>query len=1000
MSDESPDHQLYAQAKSILQRVFEIPAAERGAYLESVCGNHPELRAEVFSLLAAHEQVSRQFLDSPLALQIDGAETGADADDKDLTGQRIGAYRLERLLGRGGMGAVYLASRDDGEFKKHVAIKFIRSSVATPALLKRFKAERQILADIDHPNIARLIDGGTAEGGMPFFIMEYVPGENLTHVLGQGPLPLPRVLALATAVADVLEAVHAKGMVFRDLKPSNIMLTEQSGVKVLDFGIAKITRDESGEHSTSVTESGWIVGSPRYMSPEQATGEAVDARSDVFSFGVVMFEALTGRLPFKGDSRQEYFRSLITAVHEPLPTSIPDGLRLVLERCLKKSPADRYPSGKELAHAMRDVIAELQGGRSTTRTVLAAIAALVAVVALGLWAANRPSGSDGPLLTGPSELIATGAGDEERPQISPDKKWVSFESNRDGPVKIVMRERSSLAERLIEPVGGVVMGHVWSPAGDQIAYVAPSGTPNQSILTTAPIGAGKTRSFTLPQSGVGITSWIRNGIYYVAKETLWRFDLDLGQSTEITTGRGSLGLRSADVSADERRIVFAAFKDGMSSIFYGEINGANPVRLTHTRMDPRFVQFRDTRAREVVYLSEEGGMIDIWQVDVTSAERQHLTMTDTREGSFDVSNDGTLLAYELVTEDSHLGKLNPADKTPEIKMLTSDRLSDLGPDASRTGGVIAFQRAKTLNMSLGISSASIQVSRDGLVSQSERLAEGYAPEVSPDGQWVASTVYKPDSRAVLWFTNVESRKSVFVSDKLIRISYTPFPVQRVATNMVWSPTETRLFFLAESATGHAEVWSASPWPDGTRVIVAQLTNIGADKGELRDLRLSADGTRLSYLLGSKAKDAIELHVLFLTRNEDRVIFREGSSVRLNCPGWTTDDSVVVIRTSVMTGKTDVVMVKDGQEKEVVLGLRDVNVGFALDPRRRTIYVTRQRGNVHSLHQLAIDTGVELPLYQGPPNGPSISGIRVLGDGRLLFAVQSQSRDIVANAIGR
>ena len=231
MSDE-PDHRLYAQAKGILQRVFEMRPAERGAYLESACGNSPELRAEVFSLLAAHEQINSQFLDNPFTLPPD-ADTAAE--DRDLSGQRVGAYKLERLLGRGGMGAVYLASRDDGEFTKHVAIKFIRASAASPALLKRFRAERQILADIDHPNIARLIDGGTADGGMPFFIMEYVPGETLTQTLVRGPLPLDRAIKLATAVAEVLEAVHAKGLVFRDLKPSNIMLTEASGVKVTRF---------------------------------------------------------------------------------------------------------------------------------------------------------------------------------------------------------------------------------------------------------------------------------------------------------------------------------------------------------------------------------------------------------------------------------------------------------------------------------------------------------------------------------------------------------------------------------------------------------------------------------------------------------------------------------------------------------------------------------------------------------------------------------------------
>src|SRR5262245_54507845 len=171
MSDQQPDRRRYEQAKDVLQRALEVDAGERRAYVDRACAGDPALHSEVLSLLAAANAADSHFLSSPLATASD--ERASPPEEVDLTGRRVGAYRLERLLGRGGMGVVYLASRDDGEFTKHVAIKFIHPSKATPTLLKRFRAERQILADIDHPNIARLIDAGTAEGGMPFFIMEY-----------------------------------------------------------------------------------------------------------------------------------------------------------------------------------------------------------------------------------------------------------------------------------------------------------------------------------------------------------------------------------------------------------------------------------------------------------------------------------------------------------------------------------------------------------------------------------------------------------------------------------------------------------------------------------------------------------------------------------------------------------------------------------------------------------------------------------------------------------
>ena len=1007
MSDETPDHQLYAQAKAILQRVFEIPPAERGAYLESACGNQPELRAEVFSLLAAHEQVSKQFLDNPFTLRDGEIATGADADDRDLSGQRVGAYRLERLLGRGGMGAVYLASRDDGEFKKHVAIKFIRTSAATPTLLRRFKAERQILADIDHPNIARLIDGGTTEGGMPFFIMEYVPGETLTHVLDRGPLEMPAVLSLATAVADVLEAVHSKGLVFRDLKPSNIMLTEQSGVKVLDFGIAKITRDESGEHSTTMTESGWIVGSPRYMSPEQATGEAVDARSDVFSFGVVIFEALTGKLPFKGDSRQEYFRSLITAIHEPLPTAIPDGLRSILERCLKKNPADRYANGKELAQAVRELIAKLQGGKSTTRTVLTAVALLIAVVSLGLWAANRSTATDSALLTGPPGLVATGLSDETNPRISPDSRWLSFLSDKDGPVKIFLRDQSSGNERTIASSGGSPFSYEWSPSSDRIAYAVQSA--GQIAVTITPIDGGKTQTFRLRHSIASIVRWIGNGIYYLANRSLWRLDLQSGESREVTTARGTTNLREVEVSADERHIVYSSFKDSMSSLFYSAIDASNPVRLTNVRMDPRNLRFRDAQARQLLYTSEEGGMVDIWQVDVISGKRQRLTMSDTPEDGLDVSRDGSLLVYGQVREEAHLATLDPFDQTPTLKRVTSDRLADLMPSVSTSGQVIAFQRAKTTDMGLGLQSATIQVSRDGLATPAVKLTDGHAAEVSPDGRWVASSVWKPTGMANLHVTNLDTKRSVLVSELAERISYSRYPAERVATNMVWSPVEARLFYLSREAPSvRTEVWSAKPSADGTQVERHQVTKLDDESATVTDVHVSVDGTLLSYLVRSEARGLTELLGLVLTRKEgregkaDKVYFSESSNVRLSSVGFTAEDNApVIIRHDSAAGRMDVVWVKASGQKEVVRGLQDVNLSsFALDPRRRVLYFTRQRGNLQSLHALALDSGLERPVYSGPPFSPFLSAMRVMDDGRLLFSLQSQDGDIVTHHYGR
>ena len=998
MPDQQPEAQRYEQVKGILQKALDLTPGERAAYLDAACGADAELRAEVGSLLDAHDAAGSRFLKGPIARP----ETTTDAvdDDPDLTGQRVGAYRLERLIRRGGMGAVYLAARDDGEFTKHVAIKFIRPSIVTPALLKRFKVERQILADFDHPGIARLIDGGSTESGMPFFIMEYVQGEALDDVLLRGPLPQPRAIQLAVSVAEVLEAVHSKGLVYRDLKPSNIMLVSKTGVKILDFGIAKIMQGETGEDRT-LTEPGWIVGSPPYMSPEQASGGRIDARSDVFSYGVVIFEALTGHLPFSGDTRAQYVRNLIAAEPEALPASVPARLRAVVDRCLKKAPAERFSSGGELAYAVRAAVAPASD-RKASRTSWVAVGALALVAGVfGVWALTRPEVPAAPPLKGPPQLVATWASNETNPRISPDLRWVSFISDRDGPQKIWLLGRTSGEERSIEPVGGGnPMHHLWSPSSDRIAYVTPLGTRTNLIIT--PIGEGKPSMFPLDQSNAALVRWIGQHVYYVANMSLWRFDLANNRAREITTELGDLRLRSGnvDVSADERRIVFSAISETILSIWVAGIDGKGAQRLTTDRIAPRSVRWRDHAAREVVYASIEGGMVDVWLLDVETRNRHRLTITDAREGEIFVSTDGTVLLYEQTREDAHLGELDPFAKRPVVTRLTSDSLSDLLPSVSASGTEVAFQRSTSFDMALGVRMATIRVSRDGFRTPAIIVGDGHGPEVSADGNWVAYLVWNAGGLGQLWMTSARERtgRAWLASELGVRFTYDPFPLARDGANLVWSPSEARLFFVARGPGKREEVWSAVPAAEGGRV--EQVTHIDDDTARLSDLQVSADGTRLSYLVKSDSRGVVDLRVFDLTRNrEEGVVFSEKASFRLGSPGWTADGALVVLRSDAAMTLTDVVLVRPG--KEVDAGrLRDVDRGsVALDPQRRTLYFTRREGAVRNLYAFSFDparAARERRVYQGDPHGYAFSGIRVLPNGHLLFSFQAQRNDILSN----
>jgi serine/threonine protein kinase len=358
----------WKQIEMVFEQALELPADQRPAFLQNSCDGDEELRREVQSLLDSHSRAG-SFIDRP---SLFAASDEIDRDDVRVArGQLIGAYRVVREVGRGGMGAVYLAERADEQYRKRVAIKLIKRGMDTDAVLRRFRNERQILATFDHANIARLFDAGTTATGLPYFVMEYVEGVSIDKYCDAHTLSVPDRLKLFREVCAAVAYAHRCGVIHRDIKSSNIVVTTEGVPKLVDFGIAKILQPASGAE-TLLTTADLRPMTPQYASPEQVRGEPLTGATDIYSLGIVLYELLTGQLPYRFTSQSPHDIARAITEQEPArpstavaksngssKTQIPNPKLLrgdldnIVLKALCKEPQRRYESVDQLSEDIR-----------------------------------------------------------------------------------------------------------------------------------------------------------------------------------------------------------------------------------------------------------------------------------------------------------------------------------------------------------------------------------------------------------------------------------------------------------------------------------------------------------------------------------------------------------------------------------------------------------------------------------------------------------------------
>jgi len=723
--------QRYAEITRLCQAALELNASQRVAFLAQACADDNELRAEVEALLAA-DAAENSLIDQP-ALNV-AAHIFAH-EQRSLIGTRLGNYQILQQLGAGGMGEVYLA--EDARLKRKVALKLLPAAFTQDSeRLRRFEREAQAASALNHPNILTIYDFGQTElasGKLHYLVMEFVEGVTLRQRLTSGRLPLPEALNIVKQIAAALDKAHAAGILHRDIKPENVMLRPDGLVKVLDFGLAKLLRDEgegmksdeggrmrdekgtdSQPHPSALiphpsqTASGLVLGTPRYMSPEQARGLKLNAQTDVFSLGVVFYEMVTGEPAFAGSSTAEVFVSLLEKEPPPLRQfvdEVPDNLQAVISQMLAKDREQRYATVRDCLNALaqvneaapsgsRETLAWTSAGprsensaspsRKTVPTAqetsspedlsgwqdqrLKWLAAALVLIGLVSFAGYRWLGAESKPAEhalGQSRVVPLigERGRKNHAAISPDESRVAFAwdggagaelSPTDIYVKVIGTDGPPLrlttaAENDSYPF--------WTPDGKYVTFVRErpdgksdvlrvpaNGGPEQKVAETYSWAAWSPDGKTLAVRGLADTS---------NKKSLYLFVPETGERTRLTTPEPTASDSMPRFSPDGKWVAFTRQLNGnVADIFVVPVSGGTARQLTTENFNIIGTLAWTSDSREIVFNAFRREMRGLWRIPLQGGALSRVIVDARNPINPDISRQGNKLIFTDYANDS------------------------------------------------------------------------------------------------------------------------------------------------------------------------------------------------------------------------------------------------------------------------------------------------------------------------------------------------------------
>ncbi len=893
------------QIEEIYHAALEIPLEKREAFFKESCGADENLRREVESLLS-FENDSGNFIDTPPESL--AAEMFSEREEKEranLAGRQIAHYKIVRLLGKGGMGEVYLAQ--DTRLNRLVALKILPADfVADAQRLKRFEREAQAVSALNHPNILTVHEFA-CEGDTHFLATEFIEGETLRERIG-GELSVVDALEVAEQTAFALSAAHAAGIVHRDIKPENIMIRHDGIVKVLDFGIAKLIQPTGGlinsEGETlarkwTATQPGAMIGTLAYMSPEQVRGKNLDARSDVFSVGVVLYEMLTGKDPFARSTSGDTIAAILTENPPPVTAenfAAPAELERILNKALKKNRDERYQTSRDFLLDVKSLRREIEFAGSTARTGGTAAASdvnktrltggaadaqttneatetatsaatrsgfslsqwlsifLATVMVIGgAWWLISKRGIENETIqptvfsqvevvnwrSMPGEIYSGGA-------LSPDGKMVAFTSTKTGSKNIWVKQLSGGEAVQITKDEFSNQNPVWSPNGDEIAfYSTRSGT--SGVWRMPSFGGNPTFIKAIEDGGAILRRWSKNDqIYYESKQNLFALDIKTGQTNQLTNlSAGAVRASSFNISTDEKRIVCVAFENRRYAILTmpPQEAGVAPERIFESADEIRNAVWH-ADGKRVLYSQATDGAFQIFAVEKGGKPVQ-ITFVERDAFALDASADGSKILYGASKEESDLWGVNvaPPQQGKEFS-FASDINSELWAAVAPDNKTVAYQSIKNLSQGDKICCGAIFTKLTEPNAESFQLvAEGSLPSWSPDGRRLAF-LRLAGKTYNLWTIGAAggAEKQLTNDGGLPSAEYSVLPYNRTQTSIYdWSPDGRKIAYVADE-NDQFNVWLVDA-EDASR---NRLTD-NADANSFFYCPLwSADGKRVAF----------------------------------------------------------------------------------------------------------------------------------------------------------